>query len=124
MILKCCPGQLLPKHLQVSRPNNSFFSQELSAPTALAKRNGEWIILQVSGLVVADLIQLKAGDVIPADATVSALPHCNGTHRDLPSSRATTKPQGAGSAKNASLSFTPNMKLVRLTSWKVSACSW
>jgi H+-transporting ATPase len=42
--------------------------EELSAPTALAKRNGEWVTLQVSELVVADLIQLKAGDVIPADA--------------------------------------------------------
>ena len=44
--------------------------QELSAPTALCKRDGKWVELPVKELVVGDLIQLKGGDVIPADARV------------------------------------------------------
>lgn len=46
--------------------------QDLASPTALAKRDQEWKVLQVKNLVVGDLIQLKAGDVIPADAKVHA----------------------------------------------------
>lgn len=45
-------------------------AQELSAPSAMAKRNGQWQDVKVSELVVGDLIQLKGGDVIPADAKV------------------------------------------------------
>lgn len=42
--------------------------EELAAPTALVRRNNAWQELNVKELVVGDLIQLKGGDVIPADA--------------------------------------------------------
>lgn len=44
--------------------------QELSAPSAMCRRDGAWQETKVSELVVGDLIQLKGGDVIPADAKV------------------------------------------------------
>ena len=46
--------------------------QELAAPTAMCKRNGKWATIAVKELVVGDLIQLKGGDVIPADSRVRA----------------------------------------------------
>ncbi len=48
--------------------------QELSAPTAVVKRDGEWQTLEVRELVPGDVIELKGGDVISADAVVSASP--------------------------------------------------
>ena len=44
--------------------------QELSAPTAVVKRDGEWKTLEVRELVPGDVIELKGGDVIPGDAVV------------------------------------------------------
>jgi H+-transporting ATPase len=48
--------------------------KDLASPTALAKRDQQWKVLQVKNLVVGDLIQLKAGDVIPADAKIIGQP--------------------------------------------------
>lgn len=45
--------------------------QELAASNAVCRRNGAWKTVKVTDLVVGDLIQLKGGDVIPADARVS-----------------------------------------------------
>ena len=45
----------------------SISIQDLAAPTAMCKRDGTWAIMGVKDLVVGDLIQLKGGDVIPAD---------------------------------------------------------
>lgn len=47
--------------------------QELSAPTAVVKRDGKWKTLEVRELVPGDVIELSGGDVVPADATVSLL---------------------------------------------------
>ena len=47
--------------------------QELSAPTAVVKRDGEWATLEVRELVPGDVIELKGGDVVPADAMVGLL---------------------------------------------------
>jgi H+-transporting ATPase len=41
--------------------------EELSAPTAMVKRNGKWGELAVKELVLGDLLELKGGDIIPAD---------------------------------------------------------
>ena len=57
--------------------------QELSAPSALCRRNGSWTDTRVSELVVGDLIQLKGGDVIPADAKVQLIR--TDKHRHCPS---------------------------------------
>ncbi len=46
--------------------------QALSAPTAVVKRDGEWETLEVRELVPGDVIELKGGDVVPADAMVGA----------------------------------------------------
>jgi magnesium-transporting ATPase (P-type) len=48
--------------------------QELSAPTAVVKRDGRWKTLEVRELVPGDVIELKGGDVIPADGEVSPSP--------------------------------------------------
>lgn len=45
-------------------------SQELSAPHALTKRDGQWKELAVKELVLGDVIALKGGDIIPADCRV------------------------------------------------------
>jgi H+-transporting ATPase len=45
--------------------------QELAAPTALCRRDGEWRDLAVKELVPGDVVALKGGDVIPADCIVS-----------------------------------------------------
>lgn len=44
--------------------------QELSAPHALAKRDGKWQDVTVAELVPGDLIALKGGDIVPADCVV------------------------------------------------------
>ena len=44
--------------------------EALAAPTALCRRDGAWADLPVRELVPGDLIQLKGGDIIPADCTV------------------------------------------------------
>lgn len=44
--------------------------QESLAPEAKTKRNGEWKIIEASMLVPGDIISLKLGDVVPADARV------------------------------------------------------
>lgn len=45
-------------------------SQALSAPHCICKRDGEWKELEVRELCLGDVIQLKGGDVIPADSRV------------------------------------------------------
>ena len=45
-------------------------AQELSAPTAVVKRDGKWSELPVKELVLGDIVGLKGGDVIPADCRV------------------------------------------------------
>ncbi len=44
--------------------------QALSAPHCICKRDGEWKELEVRELCLGDVIQLKGGDVIPADSRV------------------------------------------------------
>ena len=51
----------------------SNFLQELSAPNAMCLRDDAWADIRVSELVVGDLIQVKGGDVIPADAKVQLM---------------------------------------------------
>jgi H+-transporting ATPase len=41
---------------------------EALAPEAKVKRNGEWKTIEASELVPGDIISIKLGDVIPADA--------------------------------------------------------
>lgn len=36
----------------------------------MAKRNGQWVELAVKDLVMGDVVQLKGGDIIPADCRV------------------------------------------------------
>jgi len=48
------------------------------APQATVRRDGEWVLLAARELVPDDLILLKLGDIVPADATV-----CAGGHIDL-----------------------------------------
>ena len=38
------------------------------APRAVAKRNGEWQVVEAKTLVIGDRIKIKLGDIIPADA--------------------------------------------------------
>ncbi|CAF0930578.1 unnamed protein product [Adineta ricciae] len=47
--------------------------QESIAPEAKAKRDGEWKVIEASMLVPGDIISLKLGDVVPADARVIAV---------------------------------------------------
>lgn len=42
--------------------------KDLSAPMAIAKRDGEWLEIEARHLVPGDIISLEAGDIIPADA--------------------------------------------------------
>ena len=49
-------------------------AQELSSPSAMAKRNGQWVELAVKDLVMGDVVQLKGGDIIPADCRVPPPP--------------------------------------------------
>jgi H+-transporting ATPase len=42
------------------------------APTALVRRDGEWVRLPASELVPGDVIRLPLGVVVPADATISS----------------------------------------------------
>ena len=41
---------------------------ESLAPEAKVKRNGEWKVIEAADLVPGDIISVKLGDVIPADA--------------------------------------------------------
>mmetsp|Transcript_8326 Transcript_8326/g.24910 ORF Transcript_8326/g.24910 Transcript_8326/m.24910 type:complete len:686 (+) Transcript_8326:251-2308(+) len=41
--------------------------EELSSPSAMVKRNGAWVELPIKDLVMGDVVQLKGGDIIPAD---------------------------------------------------------
>lgn len=41
---------------------------ESLAPEAKAKRNGEWKVIEAAELVPGDIISIKLGDIIPADA--------------------------------------------------------
>eukprot|EP00898_Chlorokybus_atmophyticus_P001625 jgi/Chlat1/2463/Chrsp171S02344 len=43
---------------------------ELSAPLATTKRDSKWLLLPVRDLCVGDVLLLKGGDVIPADAVL------------------------------------------------------
>lgn len=40
------------------------------APRAVAKRNGEWQVVEAKTLVIGDRIKIKLGDIIPADAVL------------------------------------------------------
>jgi Ca2+-transporting ATPase len=42
--------------------------RDLSAPIAVAKRNGKWLQIEATNLVPGDIIQLEGGDIVPADA--------------------------------------------------------
>lgn len=41
--------------------------KDLSAPLAVAKRDGEWVEIEARSLVPGDVILLQAGDIVPAD---------------------------------------------------------
>jgi len=41
---------------------------EALAPEAKVKRNGEWKVIDAADLVPGDIISIKLGDIIPADA--------------------------------------------------------
>lgn len=47
--------------------------QALLSPSAQCKRDGTWKELEARELVPGDLIQLKGGDVVPADGKVRLL---------------------------------------------------
>lgn len=47
--------------------------QALLSPSAQCKRDGTWKEIEARDLVPGDLIQLRGGDVIPADAKVHIL---------------------------------------------------
>lgn len=51
----------------------SLLLQALLSPSAQCKRDGTWKEIEARELVPGDLIQLKGGDVIPADAKVQFL---------------------------------------------------
>ena len=53
---------------------NSVLLQALLSPSAQCKRDGQWKEVEARELVPGDLIQLKGGDVIPADAKVTFPP--------------------------------------------------
>ncbi len=44
--------------------------QDLTAPQAKVRRDGKWMILDAAKLVPGDIIQIEAGDMIPADARI------------------------------------------------------
>lgn len=55
--------------LQESRAERSLEAiKKLSSPHALVLRNGEWQEIKAEEVVVGDIIYIKAGDYIPADA--------------------------------------------------------
>lgn len=66
-------------------PKQKLLLQALLSPSAQCKRDGEWQEIEARELVPGDLIQLKGGDVIPADAKVKANPKPvpQGTSKDL-----------------------------------------
>ncbi|MHA1863805.1 MAG: cation-translocating P-type ATPase [Candidatus Thorarchaeota archaeon] len=41
--------------------------KDLSAPLAVAKRDGQWSEIETRNLVLGDIISLQAGDIVPAD---------------------------------------------------------
>ncbi|KAJ1673482.1 ATPase 3, plasma membrane-type, partial [Spiromyces aspiralis] len=41
------------------------------APQCKVKRDGEWKVMEASGLVPGDIISIKLGDVVPADARLT-----------------------------------------------------
>jgi hypothetical protein len=57
----------------VYQRTDAIIAQELSAPHAMTKRDGQFKELPVKELVLGDVIQLKGGDIIPADCRV----HCS-----------------------------------------------
>jgi H+-transporting ATPase len=44
---------------------------EALAPEAKVKRNGEWKVIDAAELVPGDIISIKLGDIIPADARMT-----------------------------------------------------
>jgi H+-transporting ATPase len=44
---------------------------EALAPEAKVKRNGEWKVIDAADLVPGDIISIKLGDIIPADARMT-----------------------------------------------------
>lgn len=44
---------------------------QMAAPTAWVKRGGTWTEIPAAGIVPGDVIRLKAGDIVPADARLS-----------------------------------------------------
>lgn len=55
-------------------PYPGLLLQALLSPSAQCKRDGKWQEIEARELVPGDLIQLKGGDVIPADAKVAIPP--------------------------------------------------
>ena len=56
-------------YVEQSKAGNAVKAlMESLAPEAKAKRNGEWKVIEAAGLVPGDIISVKLGDVIPADA--------------------------------------------------------
>lgn len=49
-------------------------AQELAAPSAMCLRDGKWSEIPVRELVPGDVVELKGGDIIPADCTVRRSP--------------------------------------------------
>ncbi len=47
--------------------------KDLSAPKAIAKRNGEWREIEARFIVPGDIIALEAGDIVPADGRILSL---------------------------------------------------
>ncbi|MFW9975707.1 MAG: cation-translocating P-type ATPase [Candidatus Thorarchaeota archaeon] len=47
--------------------------KDLSAPKAVAKRNGEWREIEARFIVPGDIISLEAGDIVPADGRILSL---------------------------------------------------
>jgi Ca2+-transporting ATPase len=47
--------------------------RDLSAPKAVAKRNGEWKEVDARFIVPGDIISLEAGDIVPADGRILSL---------------------------------------------------
>jgi len=42
--------------------------KDLSAPTAIVRRDGEWLEIEARDIVPGDIISLESGDIVPADA--------------------------------------------------------
>lgn len=46
--------------------------RQLSSPTAFVTRNGEGIHIPAKNVVPGDIVQIKVGDVVPADVSINS----------------------------------------------------